>query len=401
MLLGSVLAKILGFVSILIVTNWTTEQSFGMFSYAQSIVNAIVPLMGIGAYQAFVRFAADSNDESEKSMLYSYAFSRGMLLSILLALILFFSSSIICNNLPESASIFRILSFTVVSTLYMEYVKSLARSKHKNDTSAWIDTTYAIVLVLSSLALTLMYGIEGYAWAILLTPFVAAFPYSLGLNAPLFTWPQKMKSLPKGFWKYGIFTALGAITSQLFFSVDYIQMGRLLPDSERVIALYRICSIIPMSMLILPSAIAATDFVSNSERKKDGAALQQYVKGYWKVMLIVTPLAVGVIALLTPFILGLFGAYYSSEPAIMYIFLAGIAGGFLLRVPFGNLLSAVGRADINNYVNLVVLIVAYVLCGWAVERWGAIGAASVIAAMMWASGLVSFFFFYRHYKSHS
>lgn len=401
MLLSSVLTKLLGFVSVLIVTHWTTEQSFGFFSYAQNIINAIVPLMGIGAYQAYVRYAADHSDTAAKSGLYRYAYSRGMVLSILLAVGLFTTAPLICNNLPDSISVFQILAFTVVSTLFMEYVKSLARSKHKNDISAWIDVTYAIVLVLLSTTLTLLFGIEGYAWAIVIAPVVAAAPFSPSLGAPLITWPKNDVALPKGFWRYGVFTAMGAITSQLFFSVDYVQMGRLLPDSERVIALYRICSIIPMAMLVLPSAVAATDFVSNSERKKDGRALWNYVRGYWKIMLIITPISIGVIALITPMILGLFGDYYASRPQIMYVFLVGIAGGFLFRVPFGNLLSAVGRADINNYVNVVVLVIAYFACGWSVEQWGAIGAAGVMASMMWLSGLASLFFFYRHCKVHS
>jgi O-antigen/teichoic acid export membrane protein len=398
MLLGSGLSKILGFVSVLIVTHWSTEQSFGSFSYAQSIVNAIIPLMGVGAYQAYVRYAADSADVHLKQKLYAYAYSRGMLFSMLLAVLLFFTAPLICGQLPESIVSFQILSFTVVTTLFMEYVKSHARSMHKNDYSGWIDTWYAISLVVLSLVLTLLYGVKGYAVAILISPVIAALPYSLKLNAPLIIWPRLEHVVPSGFWKYGIFTSIGAIIAQMFFTIDVIQMGRLIVDSEKVIALYRISVIVPMAMLILPSTIAATDYVSNSEMKHNAAALRNYMRGYWKVMIWLTPLLLVVVGLLAPHILRLFGPYYASQPEIMYVALIGVGGGYLLRVPFGNLLSAVGRADINTYVNIGVLVMAFLLCQWAIPIWGVFGAAVVMAVMMWVNGFASMIFFMRYYK---
>ena len=399
MLLGSGLSKILGFVSVLIVTHWTTEQSFGSFSYAQSIVNAIIPLMGVGAYQAYVRYAADSSDIHVKQKLYAFAYSRGMVFSLMLAAVLYFSAPLICIDLPESVSSFQILSFTVVTTLFMEYVKSHARSMHKNDYSGWIDTWYAVSLVVLSLVFTLLYGVEGYAMAILISPLIAALPYSLKLNAPLITWPKLENVVPSGFWKYGIFTSLGAIIAQLFFAIDVIQMGRLIADSDKVIALYRISVIVPMAMLILPSTIAATDYVSNSEMKHNATALRSYIKGYWKVMIWLTPLLLLGVGLLAPQILRLFGDYYASQPEIMYVALIGVGGGYLLRVPFGNLLSAVGRADINTYVNMGVLLGAFFLCQWVIPIWGVFGAAVVMAVMMWLNGLASMVFFWRYYKS--
>lgn len=399
MLLGSVLSKILGFASVLIVTHWSTEQSFGSFSYAQSIVNAIIPLMGVGAYQAYVRYAADQADIQAKQKLYAYAYSRGMVFSIVLAVVLFFSASFICGDVPESISSFKILSFTVVTTLFMEYVKSNARSVHKNDYSGWIDTWYAVSLVSLSLVLALLYGVEGYAVAILVSPLIAALPYSLKLRASLVTWPKMEQVVPSGFWKYGIFTSIGAIIAQLFFTVDIIQMGRLIADSEKMIALYRISVIVPMAMLILPSTIAATDYVSNSEMKHNAQALRNYIKGYWKIMIWLTPLLLLSVGILTPHILRLFGDYYSSQPEIMYVALIGVGGGYLLRVPFGNLLSAVGRADVNTYVNIAVLIAAFFLCQWAIPLWGVYGAAVVMTVMMWLNGLASMIFFIRYYKS--
>jgi O-antigen/teichoic acid export membrane protein len=105
-----------------------------------------------------------------------------------------------------------------------------------------------------------------------------------------------------------------------------------------------------------------------------------------------------VVGLLTPFVLGLFGEYYASSPELMYVLLVGVAGGFFLRVPFGNLLSAVGRADINTYVNIAVLILSFFAFEYAIRFAGIWGLAVAMASMIWLSGLISLFFFYRYYK---
>jgi len=398
MLFGSGLIKLLGFVSVLIVTNWTSEHSFGSFSYAQSLINAFVPLMGVGAFQSFIRFGADLPDELQRRRLYAYAYSRGMVLSIVISIALYLSANLFCAHVPESGSVFRVLAFTLVSTLFMEYVKSFARSIHRNDYSAWIDVGYALWLLLLSVVLTHQMSVVGYALAILISPLLAAIPFAIRMRVSLLAWPSRVDNVPRGFWRYGIFISLGAITGQMFYAVDYYQMGRLIPDSDSVIALYRVSGIVPLALLIIPITISATDFVSNSEGKSDAKVLRAYVVGYWRLMVWLVPLLMLVVGLLTPFVLGLFGDYYASSPELMYVLLVGVTGGFFLRVPFGNLLSAVGRADINTYVNIAVLILSFFAFEYAIVCAGIWGLAVAMASMIWLSGLISLFFFYRYYK---
>lgn len=398
MLFGSGLTKLLGFVSVLVVTNVTSEHSFGAFSYAQSLVNAFVPIMGVGAFQSFIRFAVDLPEESQRRRLYSYAFSRGMIISMAISIILFLSAGFFCSHVPESAYVFKVLAFTLVSTLFMEYVKSFARTTHRNDYSAWIDVSYAVWLLLLSVIFTYAMGVVGYALAILLSPVIAALPFAIRMKTTLLAWPKLSEVVPSDFWRYGFFVSLGAITGQMFFAVDYYQMGRLIPDSDSVIALYRVSGIVPLSLLIIPSTIAATDFVSNSEGKHDAKLLRSYVLGYWRLMVWMVPGILILVGLLTPFILGLFGDYYATTPELMYVLLIGAAGGFLLRVPFGNLLSAVGRADVNTYVNIAVLVLSFLVLEYAITLAGVWGLAIAMTCMIWLSGFISLFFFYRYYR---
>ena len=55
MMAANVVTKLLGFAAVVFVTRNTTEGEYGAYSYAMNLVGAVVPFMGLGAYQAFMR----------------------------------------------------------------------------------------------------------------------------------------------------------------------------------------------------------------------------------------------------------------------------------------------------------------------------------------------------------
>ena len=190
-------------------------------------------------------------------------------------------ASWVCNALPESVLSFRIVSFVVLTTLVMEYVKSYARAIHRNHLSARVDVTYAVLLLVSTLALTSGLGIVGYALAVTLSPLVAALLMGIKLRILTLKW-GKLGVGYNGFWSYGLFTTAGALLAQLFFSVDVFMIGHYAGEKATAVAVYRVALLIPMATSVLPVSVAATDFVKNSAIKHDVSALRAYMRNYWK-----------------------------------------------------------------------------------------------------------------------
>ena len=139
MMAANVVTKLLGFAAVVFVTRNTTEGEYGAYSYAMNLIGAVVPFMGFGAYQAFLRYASDAAGQRAKKTLFAYAFSRGVVASLGLIAVLQLLASLLCGAIPESVAAFRIVSFVVLTTLVMEYVKSYARAMHLNHISARID----------------------------------------------------------------------------------------------------------------------------------------------------------------------------------------------------------------------------------------------------------------------
>ncbi|MFY7706723.1 MAG: oligosaccharide flippase family protein [Flavobacteriales bacterium] len=387
-LIANVSAKTLGFLSVLIVTRVCSETEFGSYTYAMNLISALVPLMGFGAFQAFLRFSADVGGQLHKKELYKYSFEKAIFITLLLIVFLQLSANWWCVSIPESVTSFRILSFLLLTTLWMEYVKSYARSIHMNIVSARMDLIYALSLLLFSILFTVLFGVQGYALAVVISPIVAIVPYWRLVNLKHIQ--KRLTNVEsRSFWSYGLFTSLGAILNQFFYAADIILIGYFASNASIDVAIYRVSIIIPMASLVLPSAIASADFMQNALRKNDKVALKNYILNYWKVFGLLSLIVLFTISLLAPMVLGLFGGEYVKGVEVMRIYLIGSLGAHLLRVPFGNLLSAVGKASWNTYINAFVLVLTILLCGMLLPLYGIKGAAIALAIMTWMSGLLN------------
>ena len=397
MMAANVVTKIMGFAAVVFVTRHTTESDYGSYSYAMNMVGAVVPFMGLGAYQAFLRFSSDAPGQRAKKDLFGYAFSRGLLFSLVLIGLLQLVAPWVCSAIPESVLSFRILSFVVLTTLIMEYVKSYARAIHLNHLSARVDVIYSLLLLTSTVLFTRGLGVLGYAMAVTLSPLISGVFVGKKLGLLRLRW-ERLAAGVDGFWSYGVFTTAGALLAQLFYSVDVFLIGHIVGEKASAVAVYRVALLIPMATLVLPISVAATDFVKNSANKHNPSALRSYMWNYWKTFGVLSVVALGILAWSAPLVLQVFGSGYAEGASVMRVFLIGTLGAHLLRVPYGHLLSAVGRADWNTYVNAVVFGTTISACWWTIPKWGILGAAGAMAAMLWLSGVLYAAMFQVHLR---
>ena len=112
-----------------------------------------------------------------------------------------------------------------------------------------------------------------------------------------------------------------------------------------------------------------------------------FMKKHKHSFLFLSFIALAILWFIAPWILGVFGASYQNGAGVMRIFLVGSLGAHLLRVPFGNLLSAVGKADWNTYINVIVLLLTVLACWYFIPLYGINGAAmaTLISLIVWNS----------------
>lgn len=409
-----VLAKIIGFVISLFVANALTKPEYGFYTYAFTIISFMLPFIGFGGYQSLIYFGAELKTEEEKQALFSYAFKRGIGLSAVMAAVVILFSSLITKNLPESQFLLILLSLHLVTFTLVNYVRNYTRLIGRNDIFGKSELVYSIVLLVLVIAGVLSVKETGYAAAMALTPLLVGLFYYKKIGVGSFKASKPASLDAKAFWKYGVFVSLGAVAAQLLYAVDIMTIGNFLPlefltggDSvESKIAIYKVCSIIPLAAFVLPLAIVTTDFVHIAEQKTDAVFLKSYAKSLMKILI---PAGIVVAAILhfgATYFLALFDLMaevpkYAGNENLISIFALGVIGAFIFRVPFGNLLSAVGKADWNSYISFAMLAINILLNYVLVKSYGITGAAWATTIIIWVSGVVSmmaFNFFLRRIK---
>ena len=95
----------------------------------------------------------------------------------------------------------------------------------------------------------------------------------------------------------------------------------------------------------------------------------------------------------------LFGAKYAASASMSLVLLVGVLFSFFLRMPLGNILAAVGKADWNVAHSIFWLIAFIPISILSYYSWGMLGIAASISCVFIFSGFISLVLFFFYLKS--
>lgn len=392
----TVIARLLSFASSLVVLKFVPEKELGVVLYAFNIMAFLTPIGGLGLHQSLIRYGALAKTAEEKDKMFNYVLRKGIVASFGIIVLIIGVSYFIPFEIPNTYQYLSILSFTVLSSFLLEVIRAKFRIFHYNKGFAYTELVYSITLFVSASILSYFFSDMGYAIAILITPFVTFLVFIKKLNISFASF-QGVVKYNLGFWKYGFFASLSNVLTQLLFIIDLILIGFILADSEMVTQ-YKYVSIIPFSLLFIPRVFINTDFVSFTEKIYDANHIKNYVKSYLLFFTLLSICMVVFCYFLGEYILEFINPNYVQFYDSFMILMIGIGGIFSLRGLFGNLLSSIGKAQINYYIASVALILNFVLNFKLIPELGLKGAAITSSILMWLTGILSVILFFYHYK---
>ena len=392
-------AKVVGFFASLVVVRLLTSDIYGSISYARSIIAIINPFVGFGAMYSLLRFGSISSSDEEKNALFRYSLTRGAFFSFLIIIFLFLFSWVYSFKIESARIYLVILSFSLLTEGLFETLQSYKRIKKKNKEYAISNfIKNSLGFFLSVVGIILFSG-YGYAVSSVITPLIVFILFYIRLGKKRLYFGNASLDLDKKkFWFYGFNVGLGSIAGQILYSLDIFLIGLLLADS-RTIALYKVATIIPYNLIFIPISFMMTDFVLIAENFKNIYFLKKQAKKYiiiFSVLVIVILIPIYLFS--KPLIKIIFGNNYENSYQIARVLIIGIAGGFVFRIPFGNILGAVGKAHWNVFNAYCMLFINILLDYFFIIKYGAIGAAYATSIIMWASGIVSFSMFLLYVK---
>lgn len=395
---ASAVEKIGGFLLVLIATNHIPTDEFGLITYANTSLVFIIPFIGFGIHQGLIRYGSLSRSQIQKKYLFNITLKKGIWFSLILTGLIIILTPFIAYKLKESKIYLIILSIQLVSLFVFEIVRIYARLINLNKLFSQITIVKTIFIVLIAYVLTLNYSGIGYVWSLALIPLLVAVFYILKLKLIETSQSKSEDFNLKEFLSYGLYSSLSGVLSQLLFAVDILLIGNILVD-ETLVAQYKVSNILPFSFIFIAGVFLGTDFVKiASKSETDKSFVKSYYINYVKIFSVLSILIVLFFFLFSDFLISLFGDNYSNDLHLMQIFSIGVMGVLLLRLPLGNILSAIGWPKINTLNSFVVLILNLIFSYIFITKYGIVGAAMVTAAMMWLSGILSLIAFVWYLK---
>ena len=380
-------SRLLSLLASWIALQFIDNTALGIVLFSYNIILFLLPISGLGLSQSLIRFSALSNDAEDRNSIFLYVLKYGLLSSIGMILLVIISSLFIPFDFKDGHFYMIFLSFLIIPNFLLEIIKGQLRLNHDNKNFAYSDFLYSIIFVLSITVLTYYLKEIGYIIALLITPLLTSLFFIKKLKVNV----KKIKRIPElnfAFWKYGFFASLSNVITQLLFVIDILLIGYLIKDPE-MITNYRYISLIPFSLLFLPRVFINTDFVTFTEKIYDKNYILEYIKSYMLLFLIISVSLIIGSYFFGSLVLRLLDDSFAIYGSIFFILMVGISGILIFRGLFGNLLSSIGKANINYYIASGALLFNIISNYYLIPLYGIKGAAITSAILMWVTGVTS------------
>jgi len=389
-------ARVLSFLGSWIALQLIEAKELGVILFAYGIVQFIIPIGGFGLHQSLIRYGALLKSEDEKQQLFSYVLKKGIVASIAIILVLVGIGYFIPFQFDKTYGYFSILSLSILTVFILEIIKIQFRLQHKNRLYAITEFWYNIILTGLIFGLSYLFQGMGYIIALIVSPVLTALFFIKKLNVKLHI-KNNLKITNLSFWKYGFFGGLSSVVTQLLILIDIILIGYLIDDPVAVTN-YRYISIIPFSLLFLPRVFITTDFVTFTEKIHQKDYINRYIKNYMLFFGVVSILLLLFSYFFAEQILYIFGVEYMNYADSFLILIMGIVGIYIFRGLFGNLLSSIGKIELNYYIISIAIVINIISNYYLIPIYGIKGAAITSAILMWFTGILSwlsFLYFFR------
>lgn len=396
MFFATIISRLLSLLASWVALQFIDNSSLGIVLFSYNIVLFLLPISGLGLPQSLIRYSALSENTEDKNSIFLYVLKYGFLSSLGMILLLIISSSFIPFQFKEGQFYMIIFSFLILPNFLFEVVRAQLRLNHDNKNFAYSELLFSIIFIVLITGLTFYLKEIGYVISLIFSPILASLFFIKKIKIKV----KQIKKLPELnflFWKYGFFASLSNVVTQLLFVVDILLIGYLIKDPEMVTN-YRYVSLIPFSLLFLPRIFINTDFVTFTEKIYDKKYIKNYMKSYMLLFLGISILLIIASYFFGSYILRLLHYSFVAYNATFFIMMLGVSGIFILRGLFGNLLSSIGKANVNYYIALIALGLNVISNYYLIPELGIKGAAITSAILMWFTGILSYVWFLHLYK---
>jgi len=412
--IGTIIGMLLGFVSRIIIVRYITQSEYGIFSLALVLLSIFATISTLGLSDGTARqiaFYRGKDDTPKIKGVMLSSLQIALITSVLLALVLFFTSNLISTNVfhsPELARPLKIFAIAIPFFVLITIFTSIFRGFDRVEPNVYFQNIFRSVIYILFLAGAILLGLSfigviyAYLASIMLT--CMAFAVYAMKKPPLATKGEKSVNVNPMMGKELLFFSLPLFAVTMLHAItawtDTLMLGYFkTPD---VVGLYNaalpLANLIPVvlsSMLFLYVPIASQLYSQNlmSEMRRNYAILTK-----WMFSL---TLPIFLIIFLFPetTLNILFGPRYIQAGMALQILAMGMFVNTFLG-PNGTTLMTVGKTRFLMWTSLIGSIMNIALNIFLIPPLGIIGAAIASASSLAMINLLNSTWIYLLFRIH-
>lgn len=398
---SNILNKIMQFCSGIFIVRVLTKEEFGIFTYAQNLLAFFLLINGLGITSGFLQYGSRNVDNEElKNSIANYSLKYGIGINILISLFITIYSILGKFQVEEARIIFRLMLFFPIIALVIEMVQIYLRINLKNKEMAKISNLNTFFNLMGMLLGGYIYGIIGLVVGKYIGNLISIFNCWKYLKIIYLNTVLNIKQdLKKEIIKFSIVAVFNNGITQLLYIMDIFLIGIIIAD-KNIIATYKTATLIPFALDFIPLSVMIYLYPYIAKNIENKVILRKYLKQLLIYLGGVNLMISIVLILFSSLIITIiFGKNYLDSQNIFIILSIGyfIAGTF--RIPFGNMLAAMGKLKCNFYTTLFSGILNIVLDIIFIKKYGSIGAAIATVSIFIFSSILGGYFIKKNLKN--
>lgn len=352
---SSIIVKIIGFMSSIILVRIVTKEAYGVFTVAWNIYSIAMLATGFGASYAILQLGCEnSKDVQKKKDIFQYGWNYGFKANIIIGILVIILGLFFPFSIPAAAPLMRMMFLLPLIQFGVEYQSMYLRVEKKN-------RAYAIANIVN-VGLVLLFSIVGACATqekgFIIGRYVAyMILILLGIrlwNVPIhFRKTQIAENEKKDFRHVALVSMINGGISQLLYLIDVFILGIVLPN-ESIIASYKVATIIPTALSFIPTALVTYIFPYFTENRENGKwCLKRYLQ-VTEIMALVNGVISSILFIMAPFIIKLmYGTQYLDAIVPFRILAVNYFFSGTFRSIAGNLLVTQRKLGFNTFVAVV------------------------------------------------
>lgn len=375
---SSVINKLLGFVSGVIVIRILSVTDYGVYSYAYNILNIALLFSGLGAASSIVQLCSEANDQDKIDKIKSFGVTFGLTFDALLSLILLVIALFV--PLPVEGSGFLLLLFVLypIPEFLFEVQGAILRSSLKHKWYSYATNINTILIVGSSIVGACADGsvglIIGRNLAALLSA-VIIFCFTKEPRVSFRAALQLKENDRRDFVKLAIVSAVNNGLSRLTYLLGVFLLGILVKDSSQV-ALYQAATVIPTALNFVPNSFMTFAYPYFAKHRYDkGWTLINYIRLMAASIVCCGFITAFCLLLSSQIVTLVYGVDYSGATQSFCILMLGFLIGGSLRIVSGQLLVTQRKLIFNMLMGIASTLLIVLLSVMLIPAFGINGAA--------------------------